>query len=400
MEIETMEQLHATPVLVDRTSTNKLKFWQGFAVADGGKVYTYTEFWQEGAKRQRSVATEIEAKNVGRANETRPRDQAVLEIESECTRKQKKGYKVKDAAGATAPAAEAMQRHQERILPMLALSAVYPKRGHDIKWPCIGQPKLDGMRLVTDGHDFWSREGNLQNPENIEHLRLDIGGRLFDGEIVLPPDRFSFQDTMKAIKDRTNPDRHLLQFCVFDVIDLKAPYVDRLATVEQFLRDRPHRSWAPITSVELANEQEAVNFFLKCVEFGFEGIMLKNQAGKYRPVHRSADVQKLKPEDDDEFQIVGYKEGTGKDAGTPIWKCVCGPKHPSFDGSVPREGAVFDARAMGSFDHREDLWRRRDAIVAAGAMTTVLYQGFYDLKEGDKGGKPRFTRSKAIRDEK
>src|SRR6478609_8755159 len=104
-----MNTIHSTPVLTDVTSTGKKKFWQGHVVEQDGTVFTYTEFWQEGSARQQSALTAVEGKNKGRKNETSAQDQAIAEIDSDCNKKQKKGY-----------TPEGQERTRVLPLPMLA----------------------------------------------------------------------------------------------------------------------------------------------------------------------------------------------------------------------------------------------------------------------------------------
>jgi DNA ligase-1 len=386
---------HSTPLLMDKASTGKNKYWQGFVASHLMAVVTYTEYWQEGAKQQRSVPVETVGKNLGKANETTALDQAKSEIDSQAERKQKKGYKLKDA-----PAPTAMAVHQERMLPMLALSAVYPKRGHSIKWPCYVQPKLDGKRCVTNGVEFWSREGNLQPKGCVAHLQHNTEGMLVDGELMLPHDKFSFQESMSACMDPMNPNVAQLLFFVFDLADKTLPFDERWDKLQQFLKEHPHKSWVQVATLQVATEAEAYQFYGTCTEEGFEGVMLRNSAGRYRPQYRSPDIQKLKPVDDDEFEIVGYKEASGKDAGTPVWRCKIGSQQTAAsDGTTGRIGAEFDARPMGSIEHRRKLWKDRDKLI--GKFVTVKFQGYYDQKVTDKdAGKPRFPRAKGVRTEK
>lgn len=378
-----MNIIHETPVLSDKTSTGKRKYWQGFVGEENGKYFTYTEFWQDGSARQQSAPTEVVGKNIGRANETSPKDQAIFDIGSDWRKKEKKGY-----------VPEGQTSKRELPLPMLALSEVYPKRARALTWPLLGQPKLDGIRMLTDSKRAWSREGNEFDQDCVGHLmdlELAKSGVIFDGEIMLPPP-YKFQDVASALKNPKNPLHARLQFCVFDIFDTNAIFADRIAALEKFFQEYATRNkaWQLVTTVELADHTAAVEFLRKSLDIGFEGIILRNKRGLYKAKHRSEDLQKFKPEDDSEFEIIGYKEAEGKDAGTPVWRCRCGPKHPAFDDSQPAPGAEFDARPVGSTPFRRQLWKDRDKLI--GSKVTVTYQGFM------KSGVPRFPRAKAIRD--
>lgn len=387
------DPFYRTSLLHGTGTTGEATQWQGFAARVDDNVVIYTEFGRVGGTIQQSKPTIIAAKNVGRSNETTLEAQASAEIESKCVKKQKEGY-LPQGVAATAE----MVRHQERVLPMLAPSQIYPAYARNLKWPVFVQPKLDGMRLVTDGTDFWSRKGELQNEENIRHLRQDTKGLLIDGEVLLPWDVYSFQESMSAIKDSTHPLASKLIYCVFDIVDLALPFHERFVKLENFLRANPHPNWMLVATVEAPDEDAVRTFFLNCLKQGFEGCMLRNANGRYRPKDRSRDLQKFKPVDDDEFVIVGSREAKGNWVGTPVFRLVTNKTNKAAqDGSTPKAGVEFDAKPKMSLAEARKLWKIRDSLV--GKPATVLFQGYYDQKPGEpEAGKPRFPRVKAIRD--
>jgi hypothetical protein len=61
---------------------------------------------------------------------------------------------------------------------------------------------------------------------------------------------------------------------------------------------------------------------------GYEGAIARKDCGGYRygyNGYHSAALVKLKPLLDSEFELVGYTDGAGKDAGAVIWLCEVGP---------------------------------------------------------------------------
>jgi len=129
------------------------------------------------------------------------------------------------------------------------------------------------------------------------------------------------------------------------------------------------------------NEKEMMKLHEQYMDQGYEGSIIRNRLGKYKPGHRSNDLLKFKNFIDDEFKIVGYEEATGKDAKTPVWICEVGTSGHSI---------TSKARPKGSLDYRRKLWKNRDSLI--GQMVTVEYQGRTD------DGKLRFARAKVIRD--
>ena len=98
----------------------------------------------------------------------------------------------------------------------------------------------------------------------------------------------------------------------------------------------------------------------------------------YRCNYRSHDLQKYKEFLEDEFLIVGFTQGDGRDKGTIIWICVT------------KEGKEFSVRPRGTMEHRRKLFQTGEKYV--GKKLTIIYQ------ELTEEGKPRFPVGKDVRD--
>ncbi len=110
---------------------------------------------------------------------------------------------------------------------------------------------------------------------------------------------------------------------------------------------------------------------------GYEGIMLRNKDGLYSGV-RSPSLQKYKCFFDDEYEVVGYKEGEGLEEGCVIWICQT------------KSGQQFSCRPRGTREERMELFSRGDEYV--GKMLNIRYQELTDT------GLPRFPVSTGFRD--
>ena len=117
--------------------------------------------------------------------------------------------------------------------------------------------------------------------------------------------------------------------------------------------------------------------FAEFVEAGYEGIMLRNAAGVYRANYRSNDLQKYKEFMEDEYRIIDFKEGEGRDAGAVIWVCETA------------DGKEFTVRPRGTMQQRREWFN--DGAKYIGKNLTVVYQ------ELTEDGKPRFPVGKALR---
>ena len=98
--------------------------------------------------------------------------------------------------------------------------------------------------------------------------------------------------------------------------------------------------------------------------------MVRNNSGEYGLNRRSKNLQKYKKFFDQEFEIVGYYEGTGNDRGTVIWECMT------------EDGQIFKARPKGTREQRTLWFDTADSYI--GSTLTVRYFEMTD------DGVPRF----------
>jgi DNA ligase-1 len=110
---------------------------------------------------------------------------------------------------------------------------------------------------------------------------------------------------------------------------------------------------------------------------GYEGIMLRNTAGLYKNV-RSVDLLKYKEFFDDEYEVVGFKEGEGGEKGCVLWMCKT------------EKGDTFHCRPRGTREDRTELFQKGATYI--GKKLTVRFQELTD------DGIPRFPVGIAFRD--
>lgn len=256
----------------------------------------------------------------------------------------------------------------------------YEKNERRVVFPCYAQPKLDGIRCVTDGRRFWSRNGKLFPLVNMAHLQL--GQRLdylVDGELMIPGGLF--EDIVSAVKrargdDRTKAEK--LRFCVFDALLRNKTFDDRLSALPRIIRmaQTQGAKWEIVPTTRIHDSAQLQDFAKSMLRKGHEGSMVRNGAGLYVS-KRSYDLLKLKPLLDAEFSIAAVKEAKGKDAGTPVFICFAGEHR-------------FSARPMGNMEQRRQMWKDRKKLI--GKKLTVEFQNL------TKHGVPRFPRAKVLRD--
>jgi len=220
--------------------------------------------------------------------------------------------------------------------------------------------KLDGVRARWDGKQFISRGGNrLIAPE---WFVRDFPDQVLDGELWMG--RGHYEDVVAVVRKQIPDDGwKAVRFMVFDLPTHGGIFTERvaamrglaltpyLAVVEQFRVD-PNKA--------LMDKLEEI------VHQGAEGLMLHRQNALYHD-GRSEDLLKLKPFDDAEAVVIGYKPGKGKNTG------LMGSINVRMD-----NGKEF---YIGSGFTQE----QRTNPPQIGSLVTYRYQGF------TQAGIPRFA---------
>ncbi len=365
------------PILYKKTSTGKIQTWEVWV--EGNTMHSQSG--QLEGKKVKSEDTVKAGKNIGKANETTPDEQAILEAESRWRGKKKKGYveKIDDAQeNKTSSLVEG------GYLPTLA--HVYEKRKKDIVFPCAAQPKLDGVRSTwTGGSQMWSRTRKemVSVPHigkfNNEHIDFEK----LDGELYHHDYRNDFEKITHITNQKKTPteDHEIVQYHVYDIPSSK-PFNQRMEDLRRLREATWEWDNCPIVVVETViceDEESLMEYREQCLEAGYEGAMVRNLDAPYE-YKRSKHLQKLKVMEDAEFEIVGVEEGRGKLAG-----------HAGSFVCQTEEGNCFNAKLKGKLsslkDYFENFYKYDEK------MLTVQFQGYTN-----KSNVPRFPVGLRIRD--
>lgn len=363
-------------ILYGESAQGKHKMWQVAVEARGefGVIQT-THGYEDGKKvvNERVVET---GKNLGRANATTAIQQAVSEAGALWKKKCDAGYKP-ECTGVSAADTEATTGSVP--LPMLAQD--YNKRGKSIVFPCLVQPKFDGVRCVAvQGKGLFSRNGKAF--PHLDHVVAEVNalpaGTILDGELY--SDALTFQEIVGLVKKQKltaadmakMPKIHL---AVYDMI-VEGTNAERHERLGRLIAGSAHLS--PVKTEECVSRDDLVAFHARYVAEGYEGVMLRNKTGTYRVGARSTDLQKYKEFEDAEYKVVGFKEGDGVEKGCVIWLCQTG------------KGQTFAVRPRGTHEERAALFLEGTKYVGKGL--TVRFQ------ELTTDGIPRFPVGIAFRD--
>ena len=319
------------------------------------------------------------------------------------------------------------------FLPMLAQTfnpadaATASKKKKVITFPCFVQPKLDGLRCVSYATRSGPGGGNNTAPAvalqsrtgafftGLPHIAAALRPYLLqhpsvviDGELYT--DQMPFEELAGLIKKKKITDSDVerlkkVKYHVYDIYDRvqhDMPYSERMGVLASAVRrcgcvanDTFHSGGMSANHRVLRSDTEAAavvvlvrtekvaalgdfrRLFAEFVEAGYEGIMLRNAAGVYRANYRSNDLQKYKEFMEDEYRIIDFKEGEGRDAGAVIWVCETA------------DGKEFSLRPRGSIEQRREWFNDGESYI--GKYVTVIFQ------ELTEEGKPRFPVGKALR---
>ena len=336
------------PKLYCKTSGGKLNFWKIWTLKN--KIYTN---WGQIDGDSVTNAVEVEGKNIGRANETSPAEQAVKEAQSKWEKKKKRKYfeTLKDA------------ETKLNIKPMLA-KKLDDKRMAKLTFPVMAQPKLDGVRCMAynlpNGQvRLMSRGGE---DYDIPHIQMKLKGKIpkgmcLDGELYAHGVALQ---TIRHLVETYTIDSLVLGLHCYDYTALPptdAPFSERCKDLGKLL-SLGIQSVHMVTTLKLKDPEQIKAFHDNWVNVGYEGIIIRNPAGKYKLVGRSNDLLKLKAFEDKEFKVIGFKKGRD---GFPVFVCL------------QEDGEEFEAKPKGDTEARLQLMRI--AKTKIGQLLTVRYCG-------------------------
>ena len=306
--------------LFKRTKTGAVQVCNISTSAD-----TFTvEFGQLEGKMQ-TKDTPCFGKNIGKANETTPEAQAVLEAKAKWLKKVKSGYSTNKCAPETVAL-------PQKVKPYLDNKAA-------IVYPAYSTPKLNGINgtywlMADDTLKLTSRGGDEYPP--IPHLeanvRLDMiiaGTNCLNGELYIHGEHL--QDITSAVR-KPKELSSKLRFCVFELPRIHKKYETKVETLRK-LSDS-------VEITEVTSEEEADLCYKNAMAEKYEGTVLYNKHAVYKFNERSSNVYKYKKTIDAEFEIVGFNVDKN---GEVVWSLVT------------QEGKEFKAKPKGSREYRQSL---------------------------------------------
>ncbi len=177
-----------------------------------------------------------------------------------------------------------------------------------LKYPVLCTPKLDGIRCVVVDGKALSRSfkpiANVYTRAMVEKNCPDG----FDGELMI---RGTFQDVASGIMSRDGQPN--FTYAVFDFVkkSLDTPYDARVRDLEMWVTSIGSGMVQAVLPTLVHNEEELLAFEKKCLDDGYEGVIIRDPKGKYkcgRSTEKEGLLLKLKRFEDAEATIVGFGE--------------------------------------------------------------------------------------------
>lgn len=190
--------------------------------------------------------------------------------------------------------------------PDVMLAKVY--RHHEDVTRFWVSEKLDGVRARWDGRQLISRGGKIFMAP--EWFVRDFPDQPLDGELWMG--RGSYEDVVSVVRRQTPHDGwRNVKFMVFDLPAQEGTFTKRIKAMRQ-LKKTPYLD--VIEQFRVASNKALMDKLDDIARQGGEGLMLHRQNAFYHS-DRSDDLLKVKPFEDAEAIVVGYKPGKGKITG-------------------------------------------------------------------------------------
>ena len=280
------------------------------------------------------------------------------------------------------------------VLPMLAKT--FDNTNNKLFSKCslfYGQYKINGLRCFISAKEnvgdmfnpikliFQSREGTYWNSlSNLEEYLLNVlpeellmsmitDGMVLDGELYLPG--HSVNEINHFVKDPKCPENKLIQYWCYDIaiedtcydyrMNLRIKYLKSFAFNAYSMQDHLSNKKRLVTLEDygVVNETNAIIQRDEFIDYGFEGLILRNPNKDYQYGARNASMIKFKKSTDGKFKIKDiYPE--------PIRRNI-----PIFLLINDINGATFEVHIGGSFDYQENILKNKEKYI--GKMMYVEY---------------------------
>lgn len=358
-----MAKLMNTAPEISQFDENKPVFPTLYAMSKKGKILQWTIFvednhfftveGQEGGKLTQSANTFAYGMNIGKKNETTPTKQAFLVAFSKFKKKYEEGFREKHEMLTDAP----------YFQPMLAQEYdKYKKFLFKNNVRVFIQPKLDGVRAISEKNSLMSRDGKAY--VSCPHLLQNQF--LFDGELYSHDFKDDFnkiislcRKTKPTEKDFESSKENIFYFA-YDFPEYMGTFSERFEALKKALETLNNPSYKLVETHEVHSFEEIEQYHEKFIEQGYEGTMVRMDIFPYEKDTRAKQLLKKKDFKDSEYEILDVIEGEGGRSG----------KIGSLLLKLS-DTQTFNSSVKGTHEYITQLWENRNELI--GKLATVKY---------------------------
>lgn len=275
-----------------------------------------------------------------------------------------------------------------------------------VRFPVMASPKLDGIRCVIRDGVPLSRK--LKPIPNKHVCKVLSGLPAFDGEIMMRDDftgkLLPFDKVQSAVMSHDGEPE--IEYHVFDRYGPEG-YKDRYewaAAMISFISSVPPTLLKLVEHKMIGSVEELLDFEERCVEQGYEGVMLRCPNGPYkfgRSTLKEGWLLKIKRWYDLEADLIGMVERMRNDNVAEVSELGLTKRAKKKEFLVPagdmgalvlKYGDVqFECGTGFTAAQRVEMWNDKDKLLGQKLKATIKYQ------ELTKDGVPRFPVFKGFR---
>ncbi len=259
-----------------------------------------------------------------------------------------------------------------RLKPMLAETC---KDIDKVKFPVLATPKIDGIRCLTvAGGVGVSRSLKPIPNKYIQQELMDWGMEGMDGELWIKGATTFGEVSGPIMRIEGEPD---FEYKVFDVWDKESlSYKERMKVMKKRL-EPPRPAWVTLVLPEKCYDAGGLMaYWRKCTDENYEGAVFRDPGSGYKFGRSTKGMMvKLKLEQDDEAEIIGYQEQMHN--ANPAKKNALGRTQRSSAkaGKIPtgklgkfecrdlKTGIEFECGTGYTDKERKEFWRNRQVFV-------------------------------------
>lgn len=334
-------------VMKDNTIPIISAYLNNAPIPDNSIAQMWVETGVIGGKISRHSPTYPKPKNIGKKNERNSLEQALVLARSQFLKKINMGL-------TTTPNKKIKISTTTMYFPMLVHK--YENEKKRLNYPLYVQPKLDGARIIAfltknpqDNPTF--KDVKLYTRQKKNYIGFDLIRRdlliplcdlwnvhsneslYIDGEFY--KHGMDLQTISGAVRNPKRDDIKKYKGIKFHVFDVFYPsnsndiFKDRMDILNDLFELLDSCEIVQVKTSLVKNEKEQESLYKQYLKKKYEGTILRNVDSLYLTSHaknsakiRSKYVLKRKPKFRDEFEIVGFAQGTkGRDVGAIIWQC-------------------------------------------------------------------------------